>query len=105
MTHADSSLALLGRSRDTGSLGAAPPFPAIRQLPIQRVILRVWGLTPADVRTARDAADSSPCRGLWDVVDVVATHGGVCPIRPHDVLAVGQDADYGQAWAAYPADR
>jgi hypothetical protein len=102
MTHADSSPALLGRSRDTGSLGAALP-PDIRPPRLRRVILRVWGLTQAEAADAEAKARSAPGSSLWDIIDVVSSHGGLCPIPARDPLVLGQGADYGQAWAAHPA--
>ena len=102
MTYADSSLALLGRSRNTsGSApGVASLFPT-RQLPLLRVILRVWGQTPNDADDARSAALASAGAGLWEVAEIISTHGGPCPIPLHDSIAVGQGADYGYAWGAY----
>lgn len=103
MTRADSTQ-LLGRSRDT-LVGAAPlPVPTPTR-PLMRVVLRLWGETAADVQDAERAALRSLSAGLWDIRDVIPSKGAPCPIPPRDVLAVGQGADYGHAWAAYPVVR
>jgi hypothetical protein len=99
MTHADSSLRLLGRSRDTGSTRVAPPPTPI--LPATRVELRVWGETRTDAQTAAHKADTAPSARHWHVADTAATVGGLCPIRRRDPLALAQGADYGWAWAVY----
>lgn len=103
MTRADSST-LLGRSRDT-LVGAAPLPVSTPTILLMRVVLRVWGETSADVLDAERAARYSVGAGLWEILEVIPSKGGVCPIPCRDVIAVGQGADYGHAWAAYPAGR
>ena len=100
MTRADSTL-VLGRSRDTLFGAAFPPDPA-PIIPRRRVELRLWGLAPGDIPAAEHAALTSAGADWWDVVEIIATHGGVCPIPMHDGIAAGQGADYGFAWAAHP---
>jgi len=100
MTRADSSM-LLGRSRDTLIGAALPPDPAPTILR-RRVELRLWGLTQAGIPAAEHAALTSVGADWWDVVEVIATYGGLCPIPMHDTIAAGQGADYGYSWAAYP---
>lgn len=102
MTRADNGILPLGRSRDTG-VGAAtlPPSTPTPIKPRTRVTLRLWGETDADVLDAERNARDSVLAAFWDIIDVIATRGGACPIRRNDPIALGQAADYGQAWAAY----
>jgi hypothetical protein len=100
MTRADSTL-VLGRSRDTLFGAAFPPDPA-PIIPRRRVELRLWGCTRADIPAAETAALTSVGAEWWDVVEITATCGGLCPIPMHDRIAAGQGADYDSAWAAYP---
>ncbi len=51
MTHADSSLRLLGRSRDTGAGAALPPTTAFTQRPapyMPGMDLKVYGVSAVD---------------------------------------------------------
>lgn len=108
MTRADSSLRLLGRSRDTGSLGVAAPFPVqSTELPLispgQRVILRVWGFTAEDVRWAEETARIKARRQRYEIAEVLTSLGGRSPIPSRDPGALLQGADFDRTWAAYPA--
>lgn len=103
MTRADSGTKPLRRSRTAPMVGAAHPRLPAPIIPKRRVELRLWGLTPTDLAFAEGAAFSSVGADWWDVVEIVATYGGRCPIPMRDRLTLGQGADYGRAWAAYPA--
>jgi hypothetical protein len=103
MTRADSSLGLLGRSRDTVE-SVPPAFPSPAPLPLPahaRVILRVWGYTSRDAQWAEEAGRAAARSRRLEVAEVVPTVGGVTPIRPRDPVALAQGADFDRAWAAY----
>lgn len=105
MTHADSGLMPLGRSRDTGVPASRPTSPASPPtLTRQRVALHVWGATRADADRAKNDALTHPASRLWDVEpDVTSSIGAPCPIRRRDPDALEQGADFHRAWAVYPA--
>jgi hypothetical protein len=69
---------------------------------LRRVVLRVWGCTPEDVRRAESLALKSPRARCWQITEVVRSSGAPCPIPLRDCLALDQAAEYDQAWAAYP---
>ena len=83
--------------------GTFVPLPTSSEIRPLRVLLRVWGETEAEAKDAEIHARRDPRARLWEIVEVVATVGGPCPIRRGDPLAVGQHAVYGSAWGAYPA--
>jgi hypothetical protein len=59
--------------------------------------------TEADVDRAHEMARRSPSAWRWKVVEVTEDLGAPCPIRPGDWMALAQGAEYGRAFAAYPA--
>lgn len=81
-----------------------PPRPPGQIRPL-RVVLRVWGETEAEAKDAVAHAHRDPRSRLWEIVRIVSTVGGPCPIRLGDPLVVGRHAVYGSAWGAYPAGR
>jgi hypothetical protein len=68
-----------------------------------KVVLHLWGVEERDLVRARDLADRSVSAWGWDVVAVTERTGVPCPIPNGDRSAVNQGAEYGAAWAAYPA--
>lgn len=68
-----------------------------------RVRLRVWGFTRDDAAHAELIARRMPGAAFWDVVEVIPSSGGACPIPSGDPIALNQGADYDRAWAVYLA--
>lgn len=86
------------RSEVVTADGSAPS--PLRQT---RVHLRVWGFMKADAVQAELAARQVPGSKWWEVVEVIPSSEAVCPIPPHDPVAINQGTDYDWAWAVYPA--
>jgi len=104
MTRADSSM-LLGRSRDTTTVGAAASlFDSIDHRPRVPVRLVAWGVTDADVEHAIDRAEVGPGRYAWEFVETERLGDLPCPLAPDDPRALAQEAGYHWAYVAYRAE-
>ena len=78
---------------------------AHRRARTERVVLRLWGFTGADVVLAEQSARRAVCGSGWVVADVLSSSEAVCPIPSYDPIALKQGADYDRAWAVYRVGR
>lgn len=68
------------------------------------LVLRLWGIDAEHIARARQAVAYHPSRNYWRITDTQVDESPVSTIHSFEPDAVAQKADFGWAWAVYPAE-